>query len=235
MEFKFKQFTIKQERSAMKVNTDGVLLGAWMTLPQAQTKAPHERMETPQAQTYSPDARMHPPHAIMEDFQHSALIHLLDIGTGTGLIALMAAQRLSQTQNVGITTVIDALEIDFESHQDAVENFANSPWKNADGGILLKAQHSSLQQYAQLISSTSSICNKYDLIFSNPPYFIDSLKSPHKARSNARHTDTLSQSEIIKYSLMLLKEGGRLAIILPAEEGEQFMQKINFLLNTARE
>lgn len=235
MEFKFKQFTIKQARSAMKVNTDGVLLGAWMTLPQPQGDLPPLRIDLQQTQVV--------------DLPYSPVVHLLDIGTGTGVIALMAAQRVSQMQNNGITTFIDALEIDLESYKDAVENFANSPWGSGTGGVILKAEHSSLQQYAQLASSISSkfssasptslasptysVRSKYDLIFSNPPYFTDSLKAPNKARSTARHTDTLSQSEIIKYALMLLKEGGRLAIILPAEEGEQFMQKINFLLESA--
>lgn len=191
MEFRFKKFIVKQSRSAMRVNTDGVLLGAWMSLSESGDKA-------------------------ME--------RILDIGTGTGVIALMAAQRLAEQQTPSV--IIEALEIDENSYNDASENFINSPWGDDNKEITLKAIHCSLQEYPQ---------SEYDCIFSNPPYFIDSLKSTIEARSNARHTDTLSQSEIIKYSLISLKEGGKLALILPAEEGEKFLIKINFLLKTALE
>lgn len=221
MEFKFKQFTIKQERSAMKVNTDGVLLGAWMSLLWGP-----EELQFPQPDLQPSQPNSQPSHSFAEEF----ILHLLDIGTGTGVISLMAAQRFAQMQNSNIIAVIDAVEIDMESYKDAVENFANSPWGAEPQNIFLRAEYSSLQQHAQ---QPSALCLKYDLIFSNPPYFIDSLKTSEQARSNARHTDTLSQSEIIRYSRMLLKKGGRLALILPAAEGDQFLQKINFLLQAA--
>ncbi|MEG1511605.1 MAG: methyltransferase [Bacteroidales bacterium] len=204
MEFKFKKFTVQQAHSAMRVNTDGVLLGAWMRLPQ-----------------------------VLVDLSQDKTARMLDVGTGTGVIALMAAQRVSQIQNGRITVIINALEIDLESYKEAVKNFANSPWGSGTGSITLKAEYHSLQQYALVIAPTLLANNKYDLIFSNPPYFIDSLKSPVEAKSNARHTTTLSQSEIIRYSTMLLKEEGTLAIVLPADEGEQFLCKINFLLAAA--
>lgn len=178
----------------MRVNTDGVLLGAWMSLPRGEH------------------------------------LSLLDIGTGTGVIALMAAQRLAAAGGGFLpgsnSVLIDALEIDEESCNDAAENFSSAPWNWERDKISLRVRHCALQNYEQKES-------RYNLIFSNPPYFIDSLKPPAMARANARHADTLSQSEMIKHTLLLLKDGGKLALVLPAEEGEHFLSKINFLLESA--
>ncbi len=185
--FQFKQFKVEQENSGMKVNTDGVLLGAWMTIQ------PTDRT-------------------------------LLDVGTGSGVIALMAAQRMAGLQQYlqrdaaelqKKDIVITAIDIDKGSCEDAAKNFANSPWS-----ANLKVLHCPFQELTQ---------GKYDIIFSNPPYFINSLKSPDSIRSNTRHTDTLSQSELIRCAMLLLAPGGRLALVLPAAESELLLEKVAFI------
>lgn len=158
--FSFKQFTIDDSRCAMKVGTDGVLLGAW-------------------ASTGS---------------------RILDIGTGSGLIALMLAQRVADTAQ------IDAIDIDPEAVEQAEANFVASPWSTC------QAYLSSLQDWA-----TAEREGSYDLIVSNPPYFDNSLKNPDTQRSLARHTDTLSYEELIACSVSLLAEDGHLCLILPIE------------------
>ena len=166
--FRFKRFEVVNERSAMKVNTDGVLLGAAMTI------LPEDR-------------------------------RFLDIGTGTGTIALMAAQR--SFAEVRDDVRIDAIDIDEPSASEAAMNFAKSPWSES-----LKAHNMSLDDFA--VSSESP----YDLIFSNPPYFEDSLNAPEERRNNARHTSTgLSYREILDFAAERLSEDGRVSFVLPAE------------------
>ena len=178
--FSFKRFKVVNERSAMKVNTDGVLLGAVMTVRQTDRR-------------------------------------LLDIGTGTGTIALMVAQRMNDQLEIcgsqdsatcaHTTTHIDAIDIDTPSIEEAAANFSNSPWPG-----IISAHHASLNEFAQ-ISDT-----QYDLIFSNPPYFEDSLQAPEERRNSARHTATgLSYREIIDFAAKRLTDDGRLALVLPAE------------------
>ena len=163
--FRFKRFEVVNERSAMKVNTDGVLLGASMTI------LPSDR-------------------------------NLLDIGTGTGTIALMAAQRHSDALR------IHAIDIDEASALEAGANFRNSPWPEN-----LQAFHASLDEY-----EATSVLPNYDLIFSNPPYFEDSLNAPEQRRNNARHTSTgLSYREILDFAAARLSDVGRVALVLPAE------------------
>ncbi len=128
--------------------------------------------------------------------------NILDIGTGTGLIALMVAQRSS--------ALIDAIDIDFNAITQAQENITTSPWNKR-----IKAAHISLQKF------TPTNIGKYDLIISNPPYFINSTKTPDNKRTSARHTDTLSHSELIQNSKILLKPKGRICYILPVNEGLQ--------------
>ena len=125
--------------------------------------------------------------------------HILDIGTGTGLIALMLAQRSNSS--------IDAIDIDRNAVQQALENINQSPWKNR-----IKVEEFSLQDYAL------STHQRYDLIVSNPPYFVNSLKTPFENRTTARHTDTLTHEDLILNALLLLKPEGRICIILPLEE-----------------
>ncbi|GAB6120518.1 tRNA1(Val) (adenine(37)-N6)-methyltransferase [Dysgonomonas termitidis] len=156
--FKFKQFTIYHNLCAMKVGTDGVLLGAWTNIPEAK-KA-------------------------------------LDIGTGTGLIALMLAQRDNKL-------CINAIDIDSNAIEQAKENIRQSPFFSQ-----IHILGSSLQDFR--------LCGQqYDLIVSNPPFFIQSLKSPHDGRTLARHTDSLSSDELLEISAALLTDNGKLSIIYP--------------------
>lgn len=159
--FRFKQFTVFQDCCAMKVGTDGVLLGAW-------------------AEAYKRN-------------------NVLDVGTGTGLIALMIAQR-----NTNAT--IDAIDIDEGCVMQAKKNAFESPFSNR-----VDVQKSSFQDFAARND------NKYDLIVSNPPYFHNSLKSPNLHRNYARHTDSLSFYEIISDGVSLLTESGSISLILPYE------------------
>lgn len=165
--FRFKQFEVCHGGCAMKVGTDGVLLGAWCRVYGVKSK-------------------------------------VLDAGTGSGLIALMLAQRFADAQ-------IDAIDIDPAAINQAEENFARSPWYNR-----LICKQIALQDLAQ------SGC-LYDAIVSNPPYFINSLKNPNIQRQTARHTDTLSYEELLNASKILLQEDGSLSLILPAEAEEDIL------------
>ena len=156
--FRFKQFSIAQDKCAMKVGTDGTLLGAWV------------KANNPQ--------------------------HVLDIGTGTGLIAMMMAQRFKNAN-------IKALEIDIDASQQAAENFQNTKWRNR-----LFLEHISFQEFQHTAS--------FDLIVSNPPYFENNLKNRDKKRTKARHTDSLSFESLIKGSAKLLSKNGSIAIIIPS-------------------
>ena len=159
--FKFKQFTVWHDRCAMKVGTDGVLLGAWCPVCS------------------------------------QAKIKVLDVGTGSGLIALMLAQRLQGAQ-------ITAIDIDAGAVEQAKYNFSVSPWADR-----LNCQQISLQDLEGE--------GVYDLIVSNPPYFQDSLKNPDNQRAMARHTDTLSYNELLANGARLLTNDGILALVLPIE------------------
>lgn len=139
---------------------------------------------------------------------------ILDIGTGTGVVALMIAQRAASLDGV----LIDAIDIDLPSVEEASHNFSISPWGGA-----LRAMHTPLQDYSAGFSIAPE-GEKYDLIVSNPPYFVDSLKAPSKRRSNTRHTDSLPHTDLIASAFSLLKRGGRMVVILPKDEGEAFIR-----------
>jgi tRNA1Val (adenine37-N6)-methyltransferase len=130
---------------------------------------------------------------------------VLDIGTGTGLLALMLAQR---TQG---SVLIDAVEIQEPACRDAEVNFEQSQWRQR-----ITLHHRAIQAHhpEQL----------YDLIISNPPYFQNSLKSPDENRNVSRHTDTLTFQELINHSQRLLTSAGRLSLILPATEAAAFTE-----------
>ena len=159
--FQFKQFRIIQERSAMKVGMDGVLLGAWA--------------------------------------DPSAAERILDIGTGTGLIALMMAQKNNVAQ-------IDAIEVDPDAFNEAVLNCQQSSWNNR-----IKLELCSFQEYAERAAQ------KYNLIVSNPPFFSNGVKAPLENRAQARHSDSLPLNVLISGAAGLLQEKGRIALVLPNE------------------
>ena len=162
--FKFKQFTIDDSHSAMKIGTDGVLLGAWADV--AGDRA------------------------------------ILDAGTGTGLIALMVAQRSSEA-------TISAIDIVEESAKEARANANNSPWSKR-----VEVCCADLRSYRPP--------QKFDHIVSNPPFFVDSIPSPDTVRAMARHTTSLDYADIVSAAETLLCEGGRLSLVLPFECGARF-------------
>jgi tRNA1Val (adenine37-N6)-methyltransferase len=155
--FQFKQFKVAHDKCAMKVNTDGVLLGAWQGVEEAE--------------------------------------NILDIGTGSGVIALMMAQKNQRA-------LIDAIDIDQDAFEQAKENFANSIWSDR-----LKAIHCSVQAYFP--------SNKYDIIISNPPYFIDDQKAPDPQKNIARHGVTLDYETLLTHINRLLTDKGKALVALP--------------------
>lgn len=137
---------------------------------------------------------------------------ILDIGTGSGLIAIMLAQRCEAE--------IDAIDIDQSAVEQAKGNADKCPWSSR-----IHIYQSSLQDWAQTKGNeTIDKERKYDLIVSNPPYFQNSLKNPNKNREMARHTDTLSYRELILNSAELLATNGRIGLILPAEAEQDIAQ-----------
>ncbi len=168
--FEFKQFRIEQKASAMKVGTDGVLLGAWTSVEDASA--------------------------------------ILDVGTGTGLVALMLAQRCD--------AMIDAVEIDEDASGEAAYNFNQSSWKNR-----LKVFNEDFLEF------TGRKDQKYDLIVSNPPFFIDSLKTPDARLALAKHNVNMSPEQLFNKAVSLLRPGGRLSVVFPYEN-------LDFIRETAR-
>lgn len=167
--FQFKQFSVEQDRCAMKIGTDGVLLGAW----------------TP-----------------IENNPYS----VLDIGTGTGIIALMLAQRSHAEQ-------IDALEIDEEAYEQSVENFENSSWNDR-----LFCFHAALDE---IIEEPE---DEYDLIVSNPPFYTEDYKTECEQRDKARFADAMPFEDLIEAAAMLLSEEGVFSVIIPFKEEEGFVE-----------
>lgn len=135
---------------------------------------------------------------------------VLDIGTGTGIIALMMAQRLSDQADYSV----DAVEIDANAAQCAQENFMASPWNKH-----LAINTLSIQEFAQ-----SRPLSQYDLIISNPPFFNNSLLSPNLERQQARSTVTLNFEDLLNAVSTLLSPKGRFCVILPTLEGRQLYE-----------
>jgi tRNA1Val (adenine37-N6)-methyltransferase len=143
---------------------------------------------------------------------------MLDIGTGTGIIALMAAEKRSAAVLPEAKDfTIYAIDIDEASVEEARFNFDASSWKDC-----LKGEKVSLRDFAQKTSI------KFDYIFSNPPFFSNSLKAPDARRSNARHSESLPYEEIISAAFTLLRRDGRIAVILPSEEAKKFQYMAEF-------
>jgi len=168
MSFQFKQFSVEQDRCAMKIGTDGVLLGAW---------APIE----------------HNPY------------NVLDIGTGTGIISLMIAQRSHAEQ-------IDAFDIDEDAYEQAVDNFENSSWNDR-----LFCFHAALDEFMEETS------DQYDLIVSNPPFYTEDYSSGNEQRDLARFADALPFEDLAEAGGFLLSQNGIFAVILPYKEEERFI------------
>ena len=156
--FKFKLFTIEQNDCAMKVGTDGCLLGGW--------------------------------------FNCTGSKRILDIGCGTGLIAIMAAQRCDAE--------ITGIEIDSKAARQARVNADNSPWGNR-----IEIINGDLLEY------TSE--KHFDTIVSNPPYFINSLKCDNTSRTLARHSDSLNSRTFFKKCSEILSKDGRISIVIPCD------------------
>lgn len=174
--FQFKQFTIHHEHCAMKVGTDGVLLGAW---------------------------------APFEGLPHEA--RLLDIGTGSGLIALMLAQRYPEAQVLGIDISEDAV-------RQALENIAASPF-----AARCIARCTSLQSLMQQAASeTGDAKLRFDAIVCNPPFFEESLLPPDAGRRDARHTVSLPFDELARDAARLLLPDGRFAVVMPTAAFDAF-------------
>lgn len=169
--FQFKQFTVNQDRCAMKIGTDGVLLAAWAPLA-------------------------HDPQSI------------LDIGTGTGVISLMLAQRSS-------ATLIDALEIDEDAYEQAVENFENSDWSDR-----LFCYHAAFDEFVEEMQHEE----KYDLIISNPPFHSEDFTSENPQRNQARFAEALPFNELLEGTSKLLSKNGIFSSIIPYREEKNFLK-----------
>jgi tRNA1Val (adenine37-N6)-methyltransferase len=128
---------------------------------------------------------------------------ILDIGSGTGLISLMLAQRCN--------ALITAIEPDLESFLQSLENIEHCPWSDR-----ITVLNSDLQNF-----NPGPV--KFDLIVSNPPYFADSLRNPDPRKSAARHNDSLSTDELLKGVVRLMKDNGRFQLIMPYIEGNIFI------------
>ena len=162
--FRFKHFTIDDSRTAMKVGTDGVLIGAWADVEQ--------------------DDR------------------ILDVGTGSGIIAIMAAQRNAKVE-------ITALDIDADAVAQARDNVEATAW-----GARIECVCEDVKNFASDM--------KFDHIISNPPYFVEKTLSPNPQRSAARSAESLPFVELVACAEQLLKDGGKLSVVLPVESASLF-------------
>lgn len=166
--FNFKQFKVEQDKCAMKIGTDAVLLGAWSSLKNSP-------------------------------------FSILDIGSGTGVLSLMLAQRSA-------SEIIDALEIDEYAYEQCVENFENSPWSDR-----LFCYHASLEEFVEEID------DNYDLIISNPPFYSEDYKSKTPQRDLARFEDALPFEHLIESVIKLLAPNGTFNVIIPFNIEQEFI------------
>jgi len=168
--FKFKKFTVFHDQCAMKVGTDGVLLGSWADV-ESEPKT------------------------------------IIDIGAGTGLIALMLAQRFESAN-------IEAVEIEENCANQCRDNIASSPF-----GDRINVHNQSIQEFAKTNSQ------KFDLLVSNPPFFIDAFVAENQERNLARHNTSLNQHDLWQVVSSLSHQRSVFVVILPVTEGEMFEQK----------
>ena len=178
--FRFRQFTVHQDQTAMKVCTDACLFGAWTT--ESQSGERERRAEKPGA-------------------ENKNIHRTLDIGTGTGLLSLMVAQKA--------TSVIDAVEVDELACAQASSNFFNSPWRDR-----LRVHHTPVQEYEPGY--------RYDLIISNPPFYERDLRSPDEKRNVALHGTRLGFDELLSSVKRLLEKDGIAAFLIPYEREKAF-------------
>lgn len=163
--FRFKQFSIQQDRCSMKVCTDSCILGAWSALRLKESKK------------------------------------ILDIGTGTGLLALMLAQKSS--------ALIDVIESDRDSAAQARENIAASPW------------HSRIRLFEQDVR-THTFLDKYDFIITNPPFYESDLRSPVVGKNKAKHDESLMLDQLLMVIRARLRASGDFSILLPFHRTSYF-------------
>lgn len=166
--FQFKQFSVAQDKCAMKVGTDGILLAAWARVGEGD--------------------------------------QILDIGTGTGLMGLLLAQRQAGASVIGV-------EIDQDAASQAEINVKNSPFEQR-----MKVVASSIQDF------TKSTKSEFDLIVSNPPFFSGGVLSENAGRAEVRHTVKLSHQDLLRSVQLLLHPEGRFCLILPLLEGLRFKE-----------
>lgn len=173
--FQFKEFKVHQDKTAMKIGTDGVLLGAWCSI---------------------------------DDFPDA----ILDVGSGTGIIAMMLAQRSD-------SMTIDAVEIDENGYEQSVENFEQSDW-----GDRLYCYNSSFQEFADEIAEEQET---YDLIVTNPPFYTDDFETKNAARNKARFVSSLPFEDLIKNAVKILSEDGKFSLIVPFKEEQEIIRLSN--------
>lgn len=172
--FTFKQFFVAHDRCAMKVGTDGILLGAWA--PIAQVK------------------------------------HVLDIGTGSGLLALMLAQRTDAR------VTLDAVELDGDAAEQARDNVAASPWP-----ARIEVHQADIQQWQPPQT------RRYELIVSNPPFFAEGVPCATSQREQARYTTTLDHVTLLTCAAECITEEGFFCVVLPVDIGNEFVQRARTL------
>lgn len=175
--FQTRHFKLRHDRCAMKIGTDGILLGAWAGATDGQD--------------------------------------ILDIGCGSGIIALMMAQRFPHS-------LVDAIDIDKDATQQANENFADSPYASR-----MKAYESGVQSFrpdvsAITIEEMKNGEGKYEAIVCNPPFFVDALPCPDDQRTTARHAVSLTYAELAHDAFRLLSYGGDFSIVIPSESFSDF-------------
>ena len=180
--FKFKQFTINHDRCAMKVTTDACLFGAWCA------------------------------EEIRSRKNEKRSIRLLDIGTGTGLLSLLVAQKND--------CLIDAIEIHKDAAQQAAENIASSPWRKN-----IRIHH---QDVLKL-----SLTQPYDVIISNPPFYEREIISSDKLKNQAHHSDGIKLSELVSIIKKHLSPDGEFYLLLPfkrSKEAVNILKKENLFI-----